>query len=524
MRLRSGKARKKYGRGMSRKQYVIISAVILVTILGFSVISYFYTDLNPLVMMSTHEVQVYRPNGEGYVYISSDYYLAKQTGEKHNVVVFNYGYEVFRFEIGRRIDVIAVEKEGSIYKFDYWQIWESYSKYTKIYDKQVSLLMDKDYAVKVVFSIAPEARPPKPSPTTPEPYMPKTGEPLILYMSPVGAGVVKLTRPTLGEDIVGASGMTYRYELGRTVRLWATPNVGYRFHSWFIQRGSNSYLEPANPLTIRMDGGYMIQARFEASGYKPKTTTTTTTTKTTTTQNLPILISFCVEGEGGFWNFADQLEQYKLGSGRFVRNKCTDGALPSYSYSGGTKVSLVAEPDAGWKFVRYEGVVSSTNPKTNFEIKQSMRLGHVKCVFERIPTALYEGDIIALNRLGVASSFRVTEFDGKTSQSVETGKNTLVQFRYVIKNIHHSKAEFSVMLQTFSEDGHVGDRIYEPHIGSSSGDGSRAWRTLNAGQEETFVHEILVGGNHATVKVSIYARVNGMIFEKKLPLFGVAVR
>jgi hypothetical protein len=502
-------------RSKKRNDKVTNYAIALVIILLISAAMY-YSDFIPKYVLNTqHKLVIYTPSGKGDIRVSAlDLNYVEWSGDTDFSPIFSTptNQQPYYVDHGRQIRIRATPAAG--YAFDRWIVDEGKA----VFGRSLSLYMIRDHFVQPRFKAGSSDTQDPSTPVQPEQpeYTPPSSKTVRAYSSPDGVGRIEITKNLSNDRVSIDSGKTYYYYSGRTVKLWAFPDSGWTFESWLITAGGKTFAKYDNPLSIMMDKDYVIQGRFKVP-YTPKPPTTTTTTP-----QLPILISFCVEGEGGFWNFADQLKQYKFSSGRYVNNKCTDYALPAKTYSGGTRVSLVAEPASGWRFVRYEGLVKSTNPKTNFEVTQDMRLGTIRCVFEPIP--IQTGDIIDLKVVELESSLDTKSFDGKTYQGIETGKHTKVKLKFLIKNIHDRPAQFSLMLQTRSDRGHIGERIYEPHIGSKSGDWSRDWRSINAGEEKWFVHEIEIGEYGAKVSSSIYAKLDNRVFEKTNAQFRVVAR
>jgi hypothetical protein len=87
---------------------------------------------------------------------------------------------------------------------------------------------------------------------------------------------------------------------------------------------------------------------------------------------------------------------------------------------------------------------------------------------------------------------------------VPKGGNMLITMQF--KNVGDKHMHFSYGLQALSDEGLIGDIIYEPHKGQESGEGSIRFNPVESGKEAAFTHHIKFGEHGATVKVWLKMR------------------
>lgn len=155
-----------------------------------------------------------------------------------------------------------------------------------------------------------------------------------------------LSLSTTGEGEIIKSSMDTTFKHMDTITLTARPSAGWTFKGW---EGSVSTTEER--ITVTMDSQKTIKAVFTKTTTQPKL-------KAPTTQ--PSTYTLSLIGEGG------QIVKDRSGS----------------QFSSGTKVTLTAVPDTGWKFVRWEGAVSGTTRTTSVTVNKDTT---VKAVFEKEP-------------------------------------------------------------------------------------------------------------------------------------------
>jgi len=150
-----------------------------------------------------------------------------------------------------------------------------------------------------------------------------------------------------GEGTVTKNPDQNEYIFGSTLELTANPSRGYKFVDW---QGDIS--SPDNPVLVTVDTAKVIAAVFDKKSY-------------------PVTIN--TSGQGVVTKVPDQ-QEYKFNS----------------------VVDMTASPSEGWKFVRWEGDTTSTQPNLQIVVDNAKEY---KAVFEPIP---YTVDI-TINGSGSAS-------------------------------------------------------------------------------------------------------------------------
>jgi|GEM_PF-1180081 len=125
-----------------------------------------------------------------------------------------------------------------------------------------------------------------------------------------------MTSSTAGGSVTTPGEDTYTYDEGTVVTLVATPDADYRFVSWTGDVGTIANVN-AETTTITMNGDYAIVANFE------------------------------------------ELPQYDLTVTSTAGGSVTTPGEDTYTYDEGTVVTLVATPDADYRFVSWTGDVGT---------------------------------------------------------------------------------------------------------------------------------------------------------------------
>jgi hypothetical protein len=198
------------------------------------------------------------------------------------------------------------------------------------------------------------------------------------------------TSSTAGGTVTTPGMGTFTYDAGTVVSLVATPTSGYRFVNWTGNVGTIANVNAAST-TITMNGDYSITANFVRQ-YNLTTSSTAGGTVTTPgvgtfTYDAGTVVSLVATPTSGYrfvnWTgnvgtiadvnaasttitmngdyaiTANFVRQYNLTTSSTAGGTVTTPGVGTFTYDAGTVVSLVATPDAGYRFVNWTGNVGT---------------------------------------------------------------------------------------------------------------------------------------------------------------------
>ncbi|MCO6437633.1 MAG: hypothetical protein J5J06_11135 [Phycisphaerae bacterium] len=292
------------------------------------------------------------------------------------------------FELGQLVTLTADVQDG--YAFETWWLDEDDGKVDNVDDNPAVVVMNRSRVVSA--SIDPIGR--------------------TLTLSSSGLGTGTLTASPTGT--FAENELISRYDNETNVVLTATPDAGSLFVGWAgnVPPGSSS----VNPLTVVMDRDRVITARFEpevslvvdvagegAVAVDPNESSyafgaevtlvatpdegwvfsswsgdvdSTAQTLRITLEGPTVVEALFVPDDGGSGNDSVELTVEIDGDGVVAPTGGT--------YAKGDVVTLVATPDVGWLFTRWEGAADGTQPAVEIVMDENRT---VRAVFEEDTTA-----------------------------------------------------------------------------------------------------------------------------------------
>jgi hypothetical protein len=262
------------------------------------------------------------------------------------------GQGTFTYDAGTVVNLVATPDEG--YRFVEWT--GDVGTIADVYDATTTITMNGDYAITANFVATYD-----------------------LTISSTEAGSV--TQP--GEGV-------FTYDTGTVVNLVATPGEGYRFVEWTGDVGTIADVYDAST-NITMNGDYSITANFVrqynltiSSTAGGNVTTPGVGTFTYDTGTVVNLVATPAAGyrfvnwtgnvgtignvnaaatnitmNGDYSITANFVRQYTLTITSTAGGSVTTPGQGTFTYDAATVVSLVATPDAGYRFVNWTGDLST---------------------------------------------------------------------------------------------------------------------------------------------------------------------
>jgi uncharacterized protein YkwD len=234
---------------------------------------------------------------------------------------------------------------------------------------------------------------------------------------------------TEGGEITAIGEGTFTCDEGEVVNLAATPVNGYRFVNWTGDVDTIENIEAAST-TITMNGDYSVTANFEAIGAEQHSLTVsssaggsvTTPGQGTFPYDLGTTVSLVAAPATGYrfvnWTGdVDTVENVNAASTRITVNAdysiaanfepipperfdlttsstlgglVTEPGKGTFTYDAGTVVSLVATPDAGYRFVNWTGDVDTVENVNAASTRITINADYsITANFERIPVTYH---------------------------------------------------------------------------------------------------------------------------------------